>query len=67
MASRSHFYDNETLVRMAREAGFHDARTENPDLEPYAKKAGLPEDVVAVFKGRGLSQLLQAWKAGACP
>jgi len=61
MASRGHFYSDDELVRLARSAGFGEARVDHPDLEPHARAAGLPDDVVAMFKGgRELSQLLVA-------
>jgi len=49
MASRSRFYTDEELVQLAREAGFAEAHVSRPDLEPFAREAGLPEDVVAFF------------------
>jgi SAM-dependent methyltransferase/uncharacterized protein YndB with AHSA1/START domain len=51
MASRSRFYTEDELVGLARTAGFADASVEHPDLEPHARAAGLPEDVVALFAG----------------
>jgi SAM-dependent methyltransferase len=64
MASRSRFYTDEELVRLAREAGFALASVGHPDLEPHARAAGLPEDVVAMFKGDPAGgQLLLARKA----
>jgi SAM-dependent methyltransferase len=61
MASRGHFYTDEQLVGMARAAGFALASVEHPDLEPHARAAGLPDDVVALFAGGGQEgQLLLA-------
>jgi SAM-dependent methyltransferase len=61
MASRGRFYTDAQLVELARTAGFPDARVEHPDLEPFAREAGLPDDVVDLFKGAGpASQLLVA-------
>jgi SAM-dependent methyltransferase len=51
MASRGHFYSDEQLVALAREAGFRLASVAHPDLEPHARAAGLPDDVVALFTG----------------
>jgi ubiquinone/menaquinone biosynthesis C-methylase UbiE len=51
MASRSRFYTEDELVRLARAAGFADASVEHPDLEPHARAAGLPDDVVKLFAG----------------
>jgi SAM-dependent methyltransferase len=61
MASRGRFYTDEQLVELARTAGFPDATVEHPDLERYAREAGLPDDVVALFIGaQEMSQLLLA-------
>jgi SAM-dependent methyltransferase len=61
MASRARFYADEELVRLAHEAGFDGARVDHPDLEPHARAAGLPDDVVAMFVGDQVgSQLLVA-------
>jgi len=61
MASRGRFYTDAELVALALAAGFADASVEHPDLEPYAREAGLPEDVVELFAGADeLSQLLVA-------
>lgn len=49
MASRARFYTDEELVELARAAGFADASVTRPDLEPFAREAGLPDDVVALF------------------
>jgi hypothetical protein len=64
MASRGHFYTDEQLVTLARNAGFQIASVEHPDLEPHARAAALPDDIVALFAGGGReSQLLLARKA----
>jgi len=61
MASRGRFYTDEQLVELARAAGFAHAAVQHPDLEPYARAAGLPDDVVELFTGAGdASQLLVA-------
>jgi SAM-dependent methyltransferase len=61
MASRGHFYTDEQLVAFARAAGFRLASVEHPDLEPHARAAGLPDDIVALFAGAGTEgQLLLA-------
>jgi SAM-dependent methyltransferase len=49
MASRSRFYTDDELLELAREAGFAEVHVSRPDLEPFAREAGLPEDVVALF------------------
>lgn len=64
MASRSRFYTDEELVQLARDAGFALASVSHPDLEPHARAAALPDDVVAMFKGDPTAgQLLLARKA----
>ncbi len=60
MASRSRFYEDAELLEMATRVGFADARIERPDLGPYAREAGLPDDLVAMFSGSGGAQLLTA-------
>jgi SAM-dependent methyltransferase len=61
MASRGHFYTDEQLVALARQAGFRLASVEHPELEPHARAAGLPDEVVALFVGTGqVDQLLLA-------
>jgi ubiquinone/menaquinone biosynthesis C-methylase UbiE len=61
MASRCRFYTDEELVQLARGAGFAEATVERPDLEPHAREAGLPEDVIALFaEDRRAGQLLVA-------
>jgi len=62
MASRLHFYTDKELTEMAEKAGFVKIRVEHPDLEPFAREAKLPEDVVADFRGEAHDQLLLAWK-----
>jgi ubiquinone/menaquinone biosynthesis C-methylase UbiE len=62
IASRLHFYTDKELTEMAEKAGFVKIHVERPDLEPFAREAKLPEDVVADFRGGRDSQLLLAWK-----
>jgi SAM-dependent methyltransferase len=49
MASRGHFYTDEELVEMSKAAGFSLASVQHPSLEPFARAAALPDDVVALF------------------
>jgi SAM-dependent methyltransferase len=60
MASRLHFYEDEELLELARETGFVEAHLERPDFEPLARAAGIPEEHLELFKGRGGGQLLVA-------
>jgi SAM-dependent methyltransferase len=62
IASQSHFYDDEELVELACKAGFNQARVERPDLEPFAREAGLNDEMIQLFSGPGLGQLLLAKK-----
>lgn len=63
MASRGHFYADEELVEMSKVGGFSLASVAHPALEPFARAAGLPEDVVALFaSGSEAGQLLLARK-----
>ena len=62
MASRLHFYEDDQLVMLTRKAGFENARVENPDLEQFAREAGVPEQALELFSHRGGSQLLLAMK-----
>jgi hypothetical protein len=49
---------------MAKEAGFSLASVQHPSLEPFARAAGLPDDVVALFSGAdAFDQLLLARRA----
>ena len=61
MASRGRFYGDDELVRLARDAGFRLASVTHPDLARYARLAGLPDDLVALFaSGDEIGQLLLA-------
>ena len=58
MASRLHFYTDEELRRLAEVAGFDEARVVRRDLEPFARKAGVPEEHLVFFAGSGTPFLL---------
>ena len=62
MASRLHFYTDKELTEMAEKAGFVKIRVERPNLEPFAREAKLPQDLVTDFRGGRGSQLLLGWK-----
>ena len=63
LASLSHYYTNGELIGMTRNAGFKDITVVSPSLEPFAREAGVPEDVAKFFKGSGEGgQLLRAFK-----
>jgi SAM-dependent methyltransferase len=58
VASRTRFYEDEELERLALRAGFDEARVEHPSLSVYAKRAGVPKSDLAMFKSKTGSQLL---------
>ena len=62
MASRLHFYDDGEMEEFARLAGFDVAKIEHPSLFENAKKVGVPESDLGLFKGTTGSQLLVARK-----
>ncbi len=61
MASRIRFYEDDELEQLAHKAGFVEARVERPDLEPFAREVGVPEEHLSLFSGRA-GQLLLARK-----
>lgn len=63
IASRLHFYEPREIEDLARRAGFGLVRVEHPSLYEYAKRAGLRQPDLDMFKGSGSdSQLLIASK-----
>ncbi len=58
MASRLRFYTDDELRRLALEAGFERADVVRRDLEPFARRAGVPEEHLALFAGTGAPFLL---------
>ncbi len=60
MASRLHFYEDSELVSLALQAGFSRASVEHPSLFEHAKRSGVPESDLGLFRGEGGSQLLVA-------
>ena len=61
-ASRGRFYEPEELSDLVRAGGFSDVQVEEPNLAPYARAAGLSDEVVKVFDGTGGGMLLLAQK-----
>ena len=61
-ASRGRFYEPNELSDLVRAAGFSDVWVEEPNLAPYARAAGLSDEVVKVFDGTGGGMLLLAQK-----
>ncbi len=62
MASRIRFYESDELEELATQAGFTRVRVDHPALLEYAKKSGVPESDLGLFKGTSASQLLVAYK-----
>jgi SAM-dependent methyltransferase len=62
IASRLYFYEDNELIDLARKAGFDEAHLEWPDFEPLGREAGIPEEHLGLFKGRGGGQFLFARK-----
>ena len=52
-ASLGHYHSSGKLAEMAEEAGFSEVRVESPSLEPFAREAGVPDEVLEFFKGSG--------------
>jgi SAM-dependent methyltransferase len=64
IAARVRFYEDDELEQLARSAGFRDAEVRRPDLTRYAVALGLPDEVVAAFRGNSRGgQLLLGHKA----
>ena len=51
MASRLHFYTQKELRQIGVQAGFTFVQVIRRDLEPFAREAGVPEEVLALFSG----------------
>jgi SAM-dependent methyltransferase len=62
IASQVHFHKDEELEELAFRAGFQSARVERPDMGPYAREAGLTDELVELFSGPRVSQFLLATK-----
>ena len=52
-ASLGHYHSSRKLAEMAGEAGFSEVRVESPSLEPFAREAEVPDEVLEFFKGSG--------------
>ena len=57
-ASRLRFYQNDEVLDLAARAGFAERRLVSPDFENYSRKAGIPEEAMEFFKGKGGGVLL---------
>jgi SAM-dependent methyltransferase len=61
VASRAHWYEDDKLAAMAREAGFVDVQVDRPNMGRHAREAGLPADAVEFFESNPAGgQVLQA-------
>jgi SAM-dependent methyltransferase len=63
VASRIRFFEGPELAKLARRAGFANVVVEDPDMEPFARRAGVPEEAMPLFRGTGSSLLLLAKKS----
>ena len=64
IASRVRFYEPKELAALARSAGFSEIRVVPAEESKYARKAGLPSDVLAVFDQLPGANLLLARRPG---
>jgi len=62
VASRIKFYEDRELEDLARQAGFDSVKVEHPALLEHAKKAGVPQSDLGLFRGTTGSQLLVCQK-----
>jgi SAM-dependent methyltransferase len=61
VASRVHWYEDDELAALAREAGYVDVQVDRPDLGRYARQVGVPPDGLALFEsGLPAGQVLSA-------
>ncbi|MCI4365038.1 MAG: methyltransferase domain-containing protein [Thermoplasmata archaeon] len=51
MASRIHFFEDDELAGLAREAGFVAVEVRHPELFRYAQESGVPEEALDLFRG----------------
>lgn len=58
MASRLRFYEEDELEDLGRSAGFAVVRAVRREVEAYAREAGVPEEHLPLFAGRGPRFLL---------
>jgi len=63
MASRLRFYEDDEIKALVKRAGFGSVKVEHPSLYENAKKAGVPQEDLELFKGTRGSQLVVARKA----
>jgi SAM-dependent methyltransferase len=64
-ASRNRFFEDQELEDLATQVGFVRVRVDRPDELPYARAAGLPDDVIEFFAAYPRAgQVLEAHKPG---
>lgn len=61
MASRIHYFEDNELAGLIKNAGFKSVLVNRPDLSNYAKKVGIPEEHIGIFSPR-FGQLTIAMK-----
>ncbi len=65
IASQIRWYTPVQMTEFCRAAGLVDVRTDAPDLEPYARRAGVPDEALPLFRAGTGSCFLWARKPGA--
>jgi len=63
VASRAHFFERSELADLAERAGFANVHVDEPAMESYARRAGVPEEAMPLFRASGTSLLLRAEKS----
>jgi SAM-dependent methyltransferase len=62
MASYLHFYSDDEFRQLALDAGFEKVEVVRRDLEPFARKAGVPDEALPLFAGEEGTPFLVACK-----
>jgi SAM-dependent methyltransferase len=61
VASRAHWYEDDELASLAREAGFAEVRVDRPNMGKYARQVGVPAEALPLFEsGTASGQVLEA-------
>jgi SAM-dependent methyltransferase len=50
VASRVHWYEDDELAALARQAGFEDVHVDRPNMGPYARRVGIPAEALPLFE-----------------
>ncbi len=57
IVSRVRFYDDDTLLALARDAGFDAPTVERRPVEAFARQVGIPEEHLWLYTGPGAAFL----------